>query len=160
MAVTNQLSDLANIQTGVTASRSGFYATEYNGDIQIMRFSHTQSGAGDAGSDVHLGKLPPGRVRVLGSLSNIHVNWTTASATIDLGWDAYTGLDGTAVASNPDVLDDGVSVESAGAIPVGTTQDDGTYLFESKDGVDLFATSPGAIADGDTIAGFIAYVST
>ena len=132
-----------------------------HGKVRIAYFTHDQSGAGDATSSVALCKLPAGRVRVLLSSSNAYVNWTTASATLDLGWDAYEDIDGTAVAADPDGLLDGLDVDAVGYQNFGADQTatGGTYLFESKDGVVIRATSQDvAIADGDDLVGYLMYV--
>lgn len=163
MAVTTQKS---TEYTNVTATPpTNLQTTEAHGRVRIQYFVHAQSGAGDAGSSVALCKLPAGRVRLLLPMSSIYVNWTTASATMDLGWDAYTDAEGDAVVADADGLVDGVSVESAGYFTgTGLTAvaalaaTGGTKLFESNSGVVIRATSPGAIADGDDIAGYIAYV--
>ena len=138
--------------------------TEEHGRVRVMFFTHANSGAGDATSSVALGKLPPGRVRILGHLSRAYVNWTTSSATLDLGWDAYTNLSGTTVAADPDGLINGLSVDTVGlftfegAIAANLLLG-GTYVFESKDGVVIRATSQDtAIASGDDIDGCIYYV--
>ena len=138
--------------------------TEDHGRMRIMFFTCLQDGAGDATSSVVLGKLPPGRVRVLASLSRAYVNWTTSSAALDLGWDAYTAMDGSTTAADPDGLINGLSVDTVGfqtmegAIAVNLLTG-GTYLFESKDGVKIRATSQDtAIATGDDLVGYLAYV--
>jgi len=100
---------------------------------------------------------------VLLSMSNMYCNWTTGSATLDLGWDAYTAVDGTTTAADVDGLIDGLNVETAGYFSMegalaGIKATGGTYVFESKDGVVIRATSPGAIASGDDLVGYIAYV--
>ena len=87
---------------------------DYHGRVRIAYFTHDQDGAGDAGSSVALCSLPAGKVRVLLSSSNAYVNWTTSSATLDLGWDAYTNTDGNAVAADADGLVDGLDVNTAG----------------------------------------------
>ncbi|HCQ05099.1 MAG TPA: hypothetical protein DIT99_32555 [Candidatus Latescibacteria bacterium] len=129
-----------------------------------MFFTCLQDGAGDATSSVVLGKLPPGRVRVLASLSRAYVNWTTSSAALDLGWDAYTAMNGSTTAADPDGLINGLSVDTVGfqtmegAIAANLLTG-GTYLFESKDGVKIRATSQDtAIATGDDLVGYLAYV--
>jgi hypothetical protein len=135
---------------------------EMGGNLSIAVFTHDQSGAGDATSSVAVAKLPPGRVRLVGALSEAYINWTTASATLDAGWDAYTDLDGDAVAADPNGLDDGVSVESAGAINFGSAlaSSGKMKLFESKEGVVIRLTSQDvAIADGDDAVGFLIYVA-
>lgn len=151
--------------TNATASPPVNNSTaELHGRVRIAYVSHDQSGAGDATSSVALCKLPAGRVRVLLASSSLYVNWTTTSATLDLGWDAYTGQDGTAVAANPDGLADGIDVDSVGTFTGATLAGlnaalGGTYVFESQGGVVLRATSQDtAIADGDDLIGYIMYV--
>jgi hypothetical protein len=92
------------------------------------------------------------------------VNWTTGSATLDLGWDAYTAMDGTTTSADPNGLVDGLDVDAVGfrtfegAIAANLLLG-GTYLFESKDGVVIRATSQDtAIADGDDLVGCFFYV--
>lgn len=138
----------------------------WNGKVQFAFFSHDQSGAGDATSSVALVKLPAGRVRIILGLSQAYVNWTTGSATLDLGWDAYTGLDGVAVAADPDGLCDGIDVDTVGLRTFSTGAVAGvvatgyTKVFTSKEGVTIRATSQDtAIASGDDLVGWIAYVS-
>jgi hypothetical protein len=138
--------------------------TEDHGRLRLMFFTCLQDGAGDATSSVVLGKLPPGRVRVLASLSRAYVNWTTSSAALDLGWDAYTAMNGSTTAADPDGLINGLSVDTVGfqtmegAIAANLLTG-GTYLFESKDGVKIRATSQDtAIATGDDLVGYLSYV--
>lgn len=165
MAVTTQEStQYANIFTTTPAVNNE--TSDWKGRVRCMYFVHDQSGAGDATSSVALCKLPAGRVRLLLPSSWLYVNWTTASATLDLGWDAYTDLDGAAVTADPNGLADGIDVESAGFVDGGTlaalaglAATGGTKVFESKDGVVIRATSEDtAIADGDDIAGYLLYV--
>ncbi len=142
--------------------------TEDHGRMRIQYFKHTQSGAGDAGSSVALCKLPGGKVRMILALSRAYVNWTTSSANLDLGWDAYTdateGSEGDTVAADPDGLVDNLGVDTVGYFNfeggLATTKAlGGTYVFESQDGVVIRATSQAAaMADGDVIAGYIIYV--
>jgi len=135
--------------------------TDYAGRVRIMHFTHAQSGAGDATSSVALGTLPAGKVKVLLASSNAYVNGTTGSATLDLGWDAYTDGDGNSVAADADGLLDGLNVDTAGQFSFGADQaaTGGTYTFNSKSGVTIRATSQDtAIADGDDLVGYILYV--
>lgn len=159
MAVTTQKStEHANATaTPVTLNPT----TDYAGRVRIMYFTHDQSGAGDATSSVALGSLPAGKVKVLLSSSNAYVNWTTTSATLDLGWDAYTDGDGNSVAADADGLVNGLNVDTAGQFSFGADQvaTGGTYTFNSKSGVTIRATSQDtAIADGDDLVGYILYV--
>ncbi len=131
------------------------------GKVRIASFSHTQSGAGSIGSSVALAKLPAGKVRLLGLLTGAYVNWTTASATLDFGWDAYTDINGVAVAADPNGLDDGLNVDTAGNVTMGSilAAAGSQKVFESSDGVVIRATSADVVlADTNTIAGYIAYV--
>ena len=165
MAVTTQeTTQYANIFTTTPAVNNE--TSDWKGRVRGMYFEHTQSGAGDSGSSVALVKLPAGRVRLLLPSSWLYVNWTTASATLDLGFDAYTDLDGSAVTADPDGLIDGISVDSADVIGfeelttlAGLAATGYTKVFESKDGVVIRATSAStAIADTDTIAGCLFYL--
>ena len=141
--------------------------SDHHGRMRIMYFSHDQDGAGDATSSVALGKLPAGKVRLFMGLSRAYVNWTTSSATIDLGWDAYIDLAGDAVAADPDGLINGISVDTVGYFSLegasGSTgaplkATGGTKLFESQGGVLIRATTQDvAIVDGDDLAGYMVY---
>ena len=162
MAVTSQKSTEYTNATATPVVNNN--TTEQHGRVRIAFFTHAQDGAGDATSSVALCELPAGRVRVLASLSRAYVNWTTSGATLDLGWDAYTDLSGTAVAADPNGLIDGLDVDAVGfqtlegAIAANLLTG-GTYVFESKDGVVIRATSQDvAIADGDDLVGYICYV--
>jgi hypothetical protein len=145
-------------------SETGNLAThEMHGRVRCAFFTHDQETAGDATSSIALVKLPAGRVRLLASQSKAYVNWTTASATLDLGWDAYTQSDGTAVAADPNGIDDGIDVDAAGFQTFGNVAavlaTGGTVLFDSKDGVVIRATSQDtAIAQGDDLVGYLLYV--
>ncbi len=136
---------------------------DHHGKIRIAHVNYDQVSAGSAGDIIQLCKLPAGRVRLLGRLSNIYHNLTTASNTIDIGWAAYTNLDATDVVADPNGLDSGVDVETAGTINVGTVAavlaEGGNKLFESEEGVVITLTSVGIPAASDSIVGFIAYVS-
>lgn len=145
---------------------SALYPTEIYGQAQVAYFTHDQSGAGDATSSVALCRLPPGRVRLLLPSCVVWCNWTTASATLDLGWDAYTALsDGASVLADPDGLIDGLNVDTAGYFRFDTgiaalRLTGGTKLFESRSGVIIRATSQDvAIASGDDLAGYLMFTS-
>lgn len=132
------------------------------GKVEIAMITAAQSGLGDAGSSVAVAKLPAGRVRLIGPMSNLYVNWTTASATMDVGWDAYEDFGGATVAADPNGIDDGINVEAAGHQSLGSAvlAAGGTKVFESKEGVTIRLTSADvAIADTNTVAGYIAYIA-
>lgn len=135
---------------------------EAHGRVRIARFNFTQgASAGDAGSIARLVKLPKGKVRVILPLSRVAFSAMGASRTMDLGWEAYRADDGSGdVAEDPNGLDDGVDVSSAGSvIPGGTLGGDETALFESLDGVVLTAqVNDGTIPAAATLDGYVAYV--
>lgn len=147
--------------------------TEDQGVLQFKYCTHTFSATADVTSSVALFKLPPGRVRLILPLSWAYVNWTTGSATMDLGWDAYTDMDGATVIADPDGLIDGLDVDAVGFrnfvtsavnatssnfTTTGVEAQGGTLLFQSKSGVVIRATSQDvAEVSGDTFAGFFVY---
>ena len=159
MAVTTQKSTEYTNATANPVVQNAVH--DYHGRVRIAYFTHDQDGAGDATSSVALCALPAGKVRVLLASSSAYVNWTTGSATLDLGWDAYTNTDGDTVAADPDGLVNGLDVDTAGyqTFGAGTTATGGTQLFESQGGVVLRATSQDqALAAGDDLVGYIMYV--
>jgi hypothetical protein len=164
MAVTTQKSTEYTNATAVP--QTTLATTDMHGRVRVAYFTHAQSGAGDATSSVALCKLPAGRVRLLLGSSFAYVNWTTASATLDLGWDAYTDLEGDAVVADPNGLADGIDVDTVGLrsgedlVTLAAIQaTGGTKLFESNSGVVIRATSQDtAIADGDDLVGYFLYV--
>lgn len=161
MSVTNQESSLVANATAGTFNTS----VDGGGRLHAAYFTHTQSGAGDATSDVALVKLPAGRVRLMLGLSLLYVNWTTGSATLDLGWGAYTGFDGVAVVADPNGLIDGLDVDTAGVysgedlVTSLTNTAGGSKLFETQTGVTIYATSQDvALAASSAIAGYLTYL--
>ena len=161
MAVTTQKSTEYTNATATPVTLNE--ANAYHGRVRIAHFTHDQDGVGDAGSSVALCSLPAGKVKVLLKSSNAYVNWTTSSATLDLGWDAYTNISGTAVAADPDGLVDGLDVDTVGyqtleGALAGIKATGGTHTFESQGGDDIRATSPTAMVDGDDLVGYLLYV--
>lgn len=159
MAVTTQYSTEYN--QAFVAETGPLGTTEFAGRVRVATFTVAQDGAGDAGSSAALVKLPAGKVTLLAKSSQAYVNWTTASATLDLGWDAYTTPAGETVSADPNGIDDGVDVDAAGFQSFGSalTATGGMKTFESADGVVIRATSADeAIADGDDLVGYLLYV--
>ena len=161
MAVTTQKSTEYTNATATPVVKNN--ATEEHGILRVMFFTHNQDGAGDANSTVTLGKLPAGKVKILGGLSRMYVNWVTSSQTMDIGWQAYTDLDGDAVALDVDGMVDGLDVDAVGYFSMeGNTAagklKGGNYTFESRDGVIIKALAIAALADGDDLCGYITYV--
>ena len=136
--------------------------SDHSGKLRIAYFDFTQAAGGTAGDIIHLVRLPAGRVRIIGGLSKVYHNLTTASATVDIGWAAHTDLDGTAVVADVDGLDDGVATETAGTVAVGTVAAvaalGGNKLLNSQTGIDITLKCIKLPAASDTVAGHIAYV--
>ncbi len=131
------------------------------GKLKMLRFSFTQGAvAGAAGSLAELVKIPAGVVRVILPVSRIAFSAMGTARTLDLGWLAYTDTNDAAVAADPNGLDDGVDVSSAGSVsPGGTVGGDETYLFESNGGLTLTAQiNDGTLPAGATLKGYIFYV--
>ena len=165
MAVTNQYGT-EYTQALITKPSSHLDTSTWGGRLRGAFVSHVQSGAGDATSDVTIWKVPPGTVRLILPMSFLYINWTTTSATIDIGWGAYTDLNGDAVAADPNGLVDGLSVDTVGvqafeelALLAGLVTSGYTKVFSSRDGVDLKLTSQDvAIANADAVYGMLTYM--
>ena len=161
MAVTTQKSTEYTNATATPIVKNS--TTEEHGKLRTMFFTHDQDGAGDANSTVTLGKLPAGRVRVIGGLSRFYCNWVTGSQTMDIGWAAYTDEDGDDVALDVDGLVDGLDVDAVGYFTMASNIAagqllGGTYTFNSNNGVVITAKAIAALADGDDLCGYITYV--
>ena len=161
MAVTTQLSAEYTIQTTTPIVNSN--TVDKHGKLRTLFFSHDQDGAGDANSTVTLGKLPAGKVKIIGGLSRFYCNWVTSSQTMDIGWKAYTDLNGDAVALDVDGMVDNLDVNTVGYFDMESNTaagklKGGNYTFESRDGVIIKALAIAALVDGDDLCGYITYV--
>ena len=133
------------------------------GKLRTLAFSFNQDGVGDAGSIIVLGKLPAGRVKIIGGLSRFYCNIVASSATIDIGWQAYEDTNGTTVAADPDGMVDGLDVDTVGyqtmeGNTAATKLLGGNHKFDSKDGVVIQIKSIQALANDDDVDGVITYV--
>lgn len=144
------------------AKPNTFVAThDWHGRMRIAFFNFTQGATeGEAGSLAYLCKLPAGKVRIILPLSRLAFSAMATGRTMDLGWLAYVNLDGVDVVADPNGLDDGVDVSSAGSLnPGGTIGAHETKLFESQGGVTITAQiNDAAIGVGETIDGYFVYV--
>lgn len=137
-------------------------ATDVGGKLRIMLFNFTQSGAGDAGSVAQLCKLPAGRHRILCALSRVAFSAMGTSRVLDMGHEAYTDIDGDAVAANDDAFTvTAIDVENAGVSALSSAANsEDTVLIESKEEVTIIGTvSGGTFPDADTLDGYIVYVT-
>lgn len=160
MAVTTEGSDQYD-ESNTTVPAKVPETHEWAGRMRIAFFEFTQgAAAGDATSIAQLIKLPAGKVRLILPLSRIHFSALGSSRTMDLGWESYVDDDGDTVAADPNGLDDGVDVSSAGSVnPAGTVGTHETYLFESKVGVVITAQiNDATIPIAATLKGYFFYV--
>jgi hypothetical protein len=161
MAVTTQNSTeyAATIATPLVKTS----ATNNTGKLRTLAFTFNQDGVGDAGSIIVLGKLPAGNVKIIGALSRFYCNIVATSATIDIGWQAYTSTDGDAVVADPDGMVDGLDVDAVGyqtmeGNTAATKLLGGNHSFSSRDGVVIAVKSVAALAASDDVDGYITYV--
>ena len=161
MAVTTQNSTeyAATIATPLVKTN----ATNNTGKLRTLAFTFNQDGVGDAGSIIVLGKLPAGNVKIIGALSRFYCNIVASSATIDIGWQAYTSTDGDAVVADPDGMVDGLDVDTVGyrtmeGNTAATKLLGGNHSFSSRDGVVIAVKSVAALAASDDVDGYITYV--
>ena len=138
-----------------------FKPTDHHGKLRMARVTYTQVANGDAADTLQMCRLPAGRVTVHGLLSNLYINLTTGSMKVEVGWLAYTDLDGADVAADPNGLDSTLDVDAVGTFNICSVQvaTGSTYTFESDEGVTLEMTLTTDVAASDSVVGFIAYVA-
>ena len=138
-------------------------AVNDKGKLRTLSFTFDQDGVGDAGSMIVLGKLPAGKVKIIGGLSRFYCNIVASLATIDIGWQAYTSVDGAAVALDVDGMVDGLDVDTVGyqtmeGNTAATKLLGGNHTFHSRDGVVITVKSIAALANSDDLSGVITYI--
>jgi len=173
MAGTGTSADGSNpyeIQVGTTQDRNPSYAV--SGKLRYAHLLYTvdaSSGTGSGGAlantdEVNLIQLPPNaRLMCVDCVYSFSAT-QGSSTTIDVGWRAYTNVDGTAVAEDKDGLCDAmiatVTVPTKWAPGTFNALVDGagTYRFDSKAPVTIFMTcnNAGGTYDGD-LADVIAF---
>jgi hypothetical protein len=154
--------------TNAYLSRPPGHNYAYGARIRYLAFDYTQVLAGAASDTILLGKLPA-QSTVLMLESAFWFASFTATATIDIGWAAYTDVDGVAVAADADGLIDGVLLTTAstwsGGMLLTATPDDSNPIvprkvFNNRDDVTIYATiliaAPGVAA---TLSGYFSYVT-
>lgn len=139
------------------------HAVDVGGKLRVSYFDHTRAVASDAGGVVSLVKLPPGRVRVFPGKSFITLSALGASRTVDIGYAAYVGNDGVAVAADPDYFWSAVDCSSAVEADLVEATNRAIakgVLFQSRDGITITMTVNGDTHDvGETAEGFIVYAT-
>lgn len=160
MAVVNEKStQVTNIDaTPITK----IAVNQWMGRLRMFFFDYTRAAQGDAGSVASLIDLPGGEVRLVLPLSFIQFSAMGAARTMDLGWQAYTDNNGDTVAADPNGLDDGIDVSSAGTVvPGGTLAATAgeTHLFSNRGGVRIDAQINDDTFDAaETLSGFFVAV--
>lgn len=149
----------AQTSTQVTKIDAGLrnYASDYGGVTRCYRFDHVQVGVGTTTSDVELVRLPPGRFKIL--LFESQIEWTAMGTgeTMDIGYRAYTAVDGTPVAVALAAFDDDVDVAAAGHAAFGSdlvATSGGVYQVESRDGLTIVASFT-TIQDAAELHGYV-----
>ena len=133
---------------------------DHHGKLRMAAVTYQQVANGSAGDILQMCKLPAGRVKLHGLLSNLYINLTTGSMKVEVGWLAYTDLDNAAVAADPNGLDSTLDVDTAGIFNIGAVLAavGNVKTFESTEGVILTMTLTTDVAANDDVNGYIAYV--
>lgn len=119
--------------------------------------------AGDIASTMDLCVLPPGKWRFLAAKSYLATSAFGASRTLSIGYSAYTKPDGTVVAAAAAGFDSAKDVSSAiagpgGYSPGGALTVDGTFFFDSRTPITIYATvAGGTIPAAATIKGLLEF---
>jgi hypothetical protein len=125
------------------------YPTEEHGKLRIIHGTITQgAAAGDAGSSVVIGNLPPGKVVIFPHLCRYKVSALGASRTMDIGHKAYVKRGDQAATEEADddnAFADNIDVSGATDAAFPTTAGQAWEMW-SRAGIQLYAT-----VDGGTI---------
>jgi hypothetical protein len=146
--------------TELTNYVSGDFSDLYGVTKLVKKFSFTQgAAAGDTASTAEIVVLPAGDVTILLTECWIGHSAIGSSSTMAMGWLAYTKPDGTAAVADPNGLDDGQGVVSAGGFSPTGTIDEEMYNFKSRSGVSLTLQVNGAaLPAAATLTGWISYI--
>jgi hypothetical protein len=142
----------------IIASELGATVPSYigNGRLRAIRSSAPvvgSYGAGDANSTIALLKIPGGKLTLLGHLSIVRHSAFGTARTMDIGWDAYTNMDGTAVAADEDGIHSAADVAAAGSfVPLDELGVSAMKVFDSLEGVTIRAkVEADALLTGETL---------
>ena len=158
MAVTNEFSDQI---TDLDATPVVLQDTSsVHGRLRLFRFTFTQSAAaGDADSSVTFARLHA-HSRVIGHLSKMYFSAFGAARTLDVGYKAYTDIDGTAQVADADFFATAVDVSSAGSLVFDESDTAAAHQGKKFDGeVDLVCdVAVDTIPAAATLDGHVVYV--
>jgi len=163
MGVTTEKSTQETNRTATPPVKNPSY--NEHGRVRTAYFAFNQgAAAGDATSTQDLVTLPPGIVRLIKTDSKFVCSAFGSSRTLDIGYAAHTNADGTAVPLSANAILDDADVSAAAKLEcgagTGALGTDPTILFDSREGVKLYATvAGGTIPAGATIKGYFKYVT-
>lgn len=150
MGVTTERSTILQTQEGTLAT--ALARTQLGGRVLHQPFDFTQgAAAGDITSTQGLVKMPAGKHKVLGI--GLQTSAFGASRVLDVGYEAHTKQDGTAVNASANAFKDDADVSSAAFsfIPLNVAMD-------SKNGYVVSASvAGGTIPAAATIKGYVLY---
>lgn len=154
MAVENEKS------AQVINNDAGIVNDSHSGKGQLFAlFFDADPGAGDANSTIALVDVPAGIYRYLVFLSRIYYSAFGTARTMDVGWDAYTNVDGTAVLADEDGIHSAQDVAAAGSFSPGDELTTGSKLFDSQSGVRIRAkVEAAALGAGETLDGYLVFM--
>lgn len=125
------------------------------GDVRESFSTYTHPTGDDGTGTIIMDQLQSGLIRIKPDLSRLVTSQHGTSATISIGYAAYTNSAGAAVSASTAALHS-VGASGAGALDLalGAPADGATGLvLDSRDGVNIIATiASGPIEAGDTIA--------
>lgn len=137
---------------------AGVLTNSYEGKGQLFALRSSPPvagsyGSGDANSTIALCHLPAGKFVLLGHLCTVRHSAFGTGRTMDIGWDAYTNQDGTAVNADEDGLHSAADVAAAGSfVPLDELGVSAMRLFDSRDGVTFRAkVEAAALSTGETL---------
>jgi hypothetical protein len=146
----------------IIAKDAGLVVPAYLGKGRMLALNSTPPVVGtyilgDINSTIALLDVPAGKYLYIGYLSLVTNSAFGAARLLDIGWDAYTQEDGTAVAASGNGIHSAADVSAAGSfIPlsgIGVTK---TKLFDSRGpGVRIRAKVTGAALPAGTTVNMV-----
>ena len=157
MAVTNEKStQMTNLDASPPVKLE---ARQAHGKTRVFAFDFTQgAAAGDATSTALLARIPANS-KVIGHLSKVYHSAFGAARTLDVGYKAYTDVDGTAVAADPNFFASAVDVALAGSFLLDESDTQAAQKGREFNGqADIDAVvAVDTIPVGATLNGFVIY---
>lgn len=135
--------------------------TDNHGKLREIYFKvvNNTGAAGDDGSEIELGTLPPGAVRLLPRLATLRSSAFGAARVLAVGHRAYASQDGGVnVPEDPDAFSSGLDISAATPSITSPFGSNVKYDLYSKAGIRLFATvTGGTIPTNAELEGYLIY---